>query len=62
MLSQKLQRKVPEVDPCSYLALPTGYGGAMQAVLARSLGHPAVVAEAVVGIGKHLRGATCRPW
>ena len=53
MRSQKLQKKVLEGGPCSYSALPTDYGGVMQAVLVHSLGLPAAVAEAVVGIETH---------
>ena len=65
MRSRKLQRKALEVGPCSYLALPTGYGGVMQAVLVRSLGRPAAVAAVAAvaaGTGTCLRGATCLPW
>ena len=63
MWSRKLQRKALEVGPYSCLALPTGYGGAMQAGLVRSWGCPAAaVAGVAAGTGKYLRGATCLPW
>ena len=65
MQSRKLQRKALEVGPYSCLALLTGYDGAMQAVLARSLecltAAAAVVAVAA-GIGTYLHGETCLPW
>ena len=65
MQSRKLQKKALEVGPYSYSALPTGYDGAMQAVLVRSLEFltaAAAVVAVAAGIGTHLHGETCLPW